>query len=102
MQRATVAAALQRDLDEIAKTDPELATGTLAASAMSLARTMDSDSTSAAGRSQCARALREITVALQASVVAAKRADGEVVSTGDPIDDLAAARERRRASASTT
>lgn len=104
MARATVTAALQRDLDEIRKVDEALATGTLAASAMSLARTMDADSTSAAGRSQCARALNEIMGrlrALSAGVAddqdagADRRAGG-----GDRLDDLAAARARRRAAAS--
>lgn len=99
MQRATVAAALQRDLDAIAKTDPDLATGTMAASAMSLARTMDSQSTSAAGRSQCARALREITSALTARV--SIDADGDATSV-DGIDDLAARRDRRRRAAAST
>lgn len=99
MARATVAAALQRDLDEIAKSDPALATGTMAASAMSLARTMDEPATSAAGRSQCARALSEITRALAAL---AKPSDDGSVSAGDPIDDLAARRDRRRAAASST
>ena len=97
MQRATVAAALQRDLDAIAKTNPGLATGTLAASAMSLARTMDSAATSAAGRSQCARALRELTDRLTA---AAAPHTGE--SNSDTLDDLAARRDRRRAAAQTT
>jgi len=105
MARATVAAALQRDLDEISKLDPDLATGTLAASAMSLARTMDAASTSAAGRSQCARALREIMGQLRA--LATTDTDGDQAGepgsrSGDKLDDLAAARARRRAAASAT
>lgn len=103
MARATVTAALQRDLDEIRKVDEALATGTLAASAMSLARTMDADSTSAAGRSQCARALNEIMGRLRA--LSAGAADDQDAGAGrraggDRLDDLAAARARRRAAAS--
>lgn len=95
MRRATVSAALQRDLDEIAAVNPSLATGTLAASAMSLARTMDEPSTSASGRSQCARALREIMDRLHDAAAPAAGEEGG----GDGIDDLAAARARRRAAA---
>jgi hypothetical protein len=103
MARATVTAALQRDLDEIRKVDEALATGTLAASAMSLARTMDADSTSAAGRSQCARALNEIMGRLRALSSAGDTGDqaaGPAGRSGDKLDDLAAARARRRAAAS--
>lgn len=101
MTRATVAAALQRELDEIAKVDPDLATGTLAAAAMSLARRMDEPSTSAAGASQCARALREITAQLRAlaGAIANPEPGGPPVSGGDRLDDLAAARAKRRAAA---
>lgn len=102
MARATVAAALQRDLDEISKHDPELATGTLAASAMSLARTMDQPATSAAGRSQCARALREIMGHLRQLATPAEDDTAGGGRGGDTLDDLAAARARRRAAASSS
>jgi hypothetical protein len=100
MVRATVSAALQRDLDEIAKIDPGLATGTLAASAMSLARTMDTESTSAAGRSQCARALRELMGQIRTLAVPSQPTVDENRSpVGDTLDEIAARRARRRAAA---
>ena len=102
MARATVSASLQRDLDEIAKVDEALATGTLAASAMSLARTMDQPATSAAGRSQCARALNEIMGRLRALAAGTDQPPDAAGPAGDALDDLAAARARRRAAAASS
>lgn len=50
--------AVQRDLDEIAKRDPDLARSAHAATALALAREMDG-SNSATSKSMCAKALTE-------------------------------------------
>lgn len=56
---ASVAAAVKRDLAAIGKREKPLASSGLAASALSLARSMDDPKTSPTARAACARALRE-------------------------------------------
>lgn len=84
-KRVTVAEGVRRDIKGWAIEGEEA----LKAAAMSLAETMDDSTTSAAARSQCARALRENLAALRE--LAPKAA------TGDGLDEISAARSRRRA-----
>lgn len=84
-KRATVAAGVQADIDRWGL-EGELA---LKASALSLAETMDDPKTSPAARSQCARALRETLDRL--------RDLAPVEVRGDGLDEISAARSRRRA-----
>jgi hypothetical protein len=84
----TVRAAVQRDLDGLAKRDPKLAQSGLAASALALATEMDAGN-SATSKSMCARALVETLEKLESMAPAAP--------TADAIDQLAAKREKRKA-----
>lgn len=87
-----VAAAVERDLAELAKRDASLATSTLAMSALRLAREMDSTSNSATSKSMCAKTLLDTMDRLLESAPPALEKDG--------IDALAEQRAKRRARAS--
>ena len=84
----TVVDAVTRDLAALAKRAPELAESAEAATALALARELD-DNNSATSKSMCARALTETMAAL--------RAMAPPVETTDALDQLAAARSKRRA-----
>lgn len=60
MDQLTVAGAVQRDLDALAKRDAELARSTLAATALALAEAMDAPKVSATAKSYCATALQKV------------------------------------------
>jgi hypothetical protein len=85
----SVAEAVERDLADIRRRDPTLATSALAASALALAAEIDSVGNSATSKSMCARELRDTLDRLRA--LAPK---GE---ENDDLDDLAARRAKRRA-----
>lgn len=87
----SVAAAVQRDLKDIAKRDAALAKSTLAMSALRMAREMDSAGNSATSKSMCARELRDTLDRLLELAPKEER--------GDELDDLRARRERRGAAA---
>jgi hypothetical protein len=87
---SSVVKAVERDLAEIRKRDRALAESAVAASALALAREIDSPSNSAAGKAACARSLLETMERLRELAPPA----GE----GDRIDDLGRRREVRRAS----
>lgn len=76
----TVESAVRRDLASIAARDKALAEGGLAASALALAREIDSATNSATSKSMCARALVETLNKLR-ELAPAKLED-------DAIDDL--------------
>jgi hypothetical protein len=84
--KMTVTEAVQRDLDRLG--DP-WATSGLAASALSLAASMDDAKISATARSNCARSLQDALAVLRKLAPAARKADG--------VDELRAKRRRRRA-----
>jgi hypothetical protein len=85
----TVAAAVERDLADIAKRDKALAESSLAMSALRLAREMDNSGNSATSKSMCARELRDTLDRLR------ELAPQEVPS--DRLDDIARQRAKRRA-----
>jgi hypothetical protein len=85
----SVAAAVERDLKDIAKRDPALAKSTLAMSALRMAREMDSAGNSATSKSMCARELRDTLDRLLELAPKEER--------GGELDDLRARRERRGA-----
>jgi len=58
-RKGPVYRAVELDLREVAKRDAELAGGALAATALSLAKSMDNPRTSATARSMCAGRLME-------------------------------------------
>jgi hypothetical protein len=89
-----VAAAVQRDIDKIAKADPALAESALAASALALAREIDSSRNSATSKSMCARALLETLDRMRELMPAEETSDG--------IDELGAKRATRRARSAAT
>ena len=84
----TVVAAVGRDLETIAELAPDLARGSLAASALALARELDSDN-SATSKSMCARALIDTMDRLRELAPERQEEDG--------IDDLEAKRAARQA-----
>jgi hypothetical protein len=86
----TVAKAVQRDLDTIAETAPQIANGALAMTALSLAASIDDPDTSPTARSMCARALVDVISKLNDQVP-------EVAAADDPIDALASRRAKRKA-----
>lgn len=92
MAELTVVDAVQRDLDAIAKQDAELARSALAASALALARAMDSDKVSATAKSMCARSLNDTLDRLY------ERAP-EKPKEKTELDDLRAKRRAREAAA---
>jgi hypothetical protein len=57
MEEMSAVAAVERDLEAIAKRDSDLARSALAASALALAREMDNSGNSATSKSMCAKAL---------------------------------------------
>lgn len=83
--------AVKRDLAELAKRDKQLAECGHAATALALARELDSPRNSATSKSMCARALSETLDRLR-ELAPPKR-------TKDGIDDLATKRASRRAAA---
>ncbi|MBF6557028.1 MAG: hypothetical protein IVW52_12845 [Acidimicrobiales bacterium] len=83
-----VGRAVQRDLDAIAETSPNLATGGLAAMALALAQSIDSPRTSATAKSMCSRALVDALARLTAQIPPKEDHD-------DQIDDLASRRAHR-------
>ncbi len=84
----TVAEAVERELVELAKRDKAVAESALGASAMVLAREMDTVGNSATSKSMCARALLETMNRLNELAPEA--------IAGDKLDDLAKRREKRR------
>jgi hypothetical protein len=83
----SVVAAVQRDIKLIGRRDKVLAESSLAASALALAREIDSPKNSATSKSMCARALRETMDRLR-ELAPAEEAD-------DRLDDLSARRSAR-------
>jgi hypothetical protein len=88
MADITVAASVRRDLAEIAETDPALARSGLAASALRLAKEMDSNS-SATSKSMCAQALQKALDRLRELAPPERKTDR--------VDEINARRERRLA-----
>jgi hypothetical protein len=86
----TNVAATKRELAEIAERDPDLASSSLAAAALTMARGMDS-STSVAQKSLAAKELANLMGRLQELAPKAKRKDR--------VDDLTARRAERRGTA---
>lgn len=84
----TVVEAVQRDLDRLALSLPALAVSAEAATALALARELDSVN-SATSKSMCARALVETMERLRAMAPPAKEGDG--------VDELEARRAARLA-----
>jgi uncharacterized membrane protein YccC len=83
-----VTEAVQRDLDRLAKRDPELAKSGLAASALALAQQLDSPENSATSKAMCAKALSETLRQLR-ELAAPERKE-------DRVDELTEKRARRR------
>ena len=79
----------ERDLGTIAKRDKALAEGSLAMSALQLAREIDREGNSATSKSMCGRELRDTMDRLR------ELAPEEEVS--DQLDDIARQRAKRRA-----
>jgi hypothetical protein len=84
----SVVEAVRRDLERIAALAPELAESTEAATALSLAAEMDSD-TSATSKSMCARALADLMASLRDLTPEEKKESG--------VDDLKSRRAARLA-----
>jgi hypothetical protein len=103
----SVVDAVERDLrDVVARADEATAEGPLAASALVLARELDSPDTPAASKASCSRELRAVLGELHdAADAAAATAIGrdappatpEVDAPADRLGDLAERRARRRA-----
>ncbi|MDQ3730302.1 MAG: hypothetical protein M3355_12025 [Actinomycetota bacterium] len=87
--KATVVAAVKRDLKVIGKRDSALAESALAASALMLADTLDNPRNSATSKSMCAKALLETMDRLRELAPDQQEAD--------ELDDLAARRAARLA-----
>lgn len=85
-RKLTVQAAVKRDL--AALKDPKLAKSGLAASALALARELDSPKNSATSKSMCARALLDTLDRLRALAPAVKEKD--------EVDELSNRRQKRR------
>src|SRR4029077_15526050 len=83
----SVTEAVVLDLEELAERDPILARSAQAATAIALARELDSEN-SATSKSMCARALSETMDRLRELAPAEQKKDG--------VDDLSATREKRR------
>jgi hypothetical protein len=84
---ATVAAAVDRDLAQIAKLDKALAESALAASAQALAREIDDPDNSATSKSMCARALLDALAQLREQL--------PEPDEKDKLDELSARRTAR-------
>jgi hypothetical protein len=87
----TVVAAVQRDLDAIAKADKALAESSLAATALALAAELDDPNNSATSKSMCAGRLLDAMSLLRELTPEGEEQDG--------LDDLSARRAKRRGSA---
>jgi predicted RNA-binding Zn ribbon-like protein len=87
----TVLEAVERDLDRLRGRDAELAESALAASAVALAREVDSGRNSATSKSMCARELREVMDRLWELAPEKMQGDG--------LDELNARRTARRSAA---
>ncbi len=81
--------AVEYELAELGRRDPELGRGGLAATARSLALALDDSSTSATGKAACAKALVDVLDRIRALAPAE--------AAGDLLDDLSSRREKRRA-----
>jgi hypothetical protein len=88
----TVRAAVQNDLDDLAKRAPDLATSALAASALALAREIDKPKNSATSKSMCAKALLDVLETLRDLAPPEEEAD--------QLDDLSSRRAARLAAGS--
>jgi hypothetical protein len=89
----TVVEAVRRDLAAIAKLDGPLAKGSLAASALALAREIDGDN-SATSKAMCSKSLNDTLATLRALAPEKKKDD-----TVDEIGDKRAERLARKAAA---
>lgn len=83
-----VIGAAERTVERIGETDPDLADGVLAATAMALAYQIEHPGNSATSKSMCARELRETMDRLRELAPPLTKKDG--------IDELKAKREKRR------
>jgi 5'-deoxynucleotidase YfbR-like HD superfamily hydrolase len=84
----SVAEAVRRDLKELAKRDSKLAKSAQAATALSLAKELDSSRNSATSKSMCAKALNDTMAELRELAPDEKKDDG--------VDELAERRRKRR------
>lgn len=85
----SVVEAVERDLAAVKKVAPDLASSTLAASALALALELDTAENSATSKAACARTLVDVMAQLR-SLMPEK-------AEGDKLDDLAARRASRLA-----
>lgn len=83
----SVTASVEADLAAVAKQDKALATGALAALALSMARQLDDPGNSATSKSMCARVLLDTMSRLRELTPEAEEADG--------VDDLQKRRQKR-------
>jgi hypothetical protein len=88
---ASVAEAVQRDIEAIRRRDADLADSALAASALALACEIDAEGNSATSKSMCARELRDTLDRLRELAPKTK--------TKDRVDDLSDRRAKRRGAA---
>jgi hypothetical protein len=88
-RKGSVLAAVERDLEALARRDQDLASSGLAATALTMARALDDPKNSATSKSMCARVLSDTLARLRALAPAAEERDG--------LDDLSARRAARRA-----
>jgi hypothetical protein len=86
-----VAEAVQRDLNRLAKRDPDLAKSGLAAAALALAAALDEPGNSATSKAMCAKALAETFGRLREMAPEEKRKD--------KVDEISSRRAARRATA---
>jgi hypothetical protein len=87
-RRGPVEQGVARDIAAITRRDPDLAEGGLAMAALQLAKELDDPGNSATSKSMCGKTLADTLATLRSlAPPEAKR---------DSIDDLAAARARRR------
>lgn len=84
---SSVVAAVESELAQLGKRDPDLAGSALAATALALARELDGKN-SATSKSMCAKALNETMGQLRELAPESEEAD--------KVDDLAARRKKRR------
>lgn len=82
----TVAAAVKRDLAELAKRDKTVAESGLAAAALALAEALDSHAP-ASSKSMCAKSLQDILAEL--------RHLAPVKAESSPLDEIKARRDRK-------
>jgi hypothetical protein len=89
--RSNVISAAEHDVDKIRERSPELAESALAAAAIRLAYEIEHPFNSATSKSMCAREMREVLGALRDLAPEEQTKDG--------LDDLSAARAKRRQAA---